>query len=546
MRPSIPLLTLALVASSLSAAETSRYLVATRQPAHTASLRMLRQDADVRAHKVRTFEWINAFAADLTPDEVAALKKSPEIRYLSPVVERYASSDRDLQPATNGSIYASSQSVPYGVTMIRARDLWPLTKGGGSINVAVLDTGVDMKHPDLAANLAGGYNTFTKNDDVTDDNGHGTHVTGIIAALDNGIGVVGVAPEVRIWTAKVLDKIGFGADENVVAGVDWVIGKKHELGGNWIMSLSLGAQTSSPVEEEVFKRAIAEGIVAVAAAGNRSFPDVEYPAAYPGVIAVGAVDSTGVLASFSDRGPHLSVVAPGVRVLSTTLLGTVPAAGVTLDSGTMFSAVAIIGSIQGEVVGPYVFCGLGRDGEFPPDVARKIALIKRGEITFNQKVRSAQAAGAIAVVIFNHDNSSLNNWTLLRPDCEDIEGCDDPKHPWPVVLAVSAADGERLLEGTNRTIDVGSWMDDYKMLSGTSMATPHVSGAVALIWSLSPGATADRIREAIVSSADDLGTPGFDLTYGYGLVDALEAAQKLAPWRFGITAQPPRPRPVHP
>jgi subtilisin family serine protease len=512
------------------------------------SLRVLRDDADVRTHDVRTFHWVNAFAADLTAEEVAVLKKSPDVRYISPVVERHASSDGAWVPAANSSVYASSQSMPYGLQMIQATELWPLTRGRGPIHVAVFDTGVDMKHPDLAANIAGGYNTFTKNNDPVDDHGHGTHVTGIIAAVDNSIGVVGVAPEVRIWPVKVLDKVGFGADENVVAGIDWVISKKHEIGGDWIVSLSLGATQSSPVEEETFKRVIAEGIVAVAAAGNRSFPDVEFPAAYPGVIAVGAVDSNRTLATFSDHGPHLTVVAPGVRVLSTTLVASVPAAGVTLDSGAMISAAAIAGSSQGEIVGPYVFCGLGRDGEFPPDVARKIALIKRGEITFNQKVRNAQAAGALAVVIFNHDNSPFTAWTLLRPDCETIAGCDDPKHAWPIALAVGAADGARLLEGTNRTIDVGSWMDDYKLLSGTSMATPHVSATAALIWSLSPDATADRVREAIVATASDLGTPGFDLTYGYGLVNALAAAQKLAPWQFGLTPPPAsgRRRPAHP
>jgi subtilisin family serine protease len=209
----------------------------------------------------------------------------------------------------------------------------------------------------------------------------------------------------------------------------------------------------------------------------------------------------------------------------------------------MISAYAIAGSGQGEVVGPYVYCGLGYPQNFPADVARKIALIKRGEILFNEKVRNAQAAGAMAVVIFNHDNSAFSSWTLIRPDCSNIEGCDDPKHPWPVALGVSAADGQRLLDGTNRTIDVGSWMDDYKMLSGTSMAAPHVAGTAALIWSLSPSSTSDRVRDAILASATDLGPPGFDVTYGWGLIDALAAAKKLAPWRFGIIVPPPRQRP---
>lgn len=542
MRPITPLLAVALFSASLSAAQSSRYLVATREAPATTQLRVLRNDEIARRQNVRSFEWVRAFAADLTPDEVAALKRSPDVRYVSAVVERHASSEG---PLPNGSVYAASQSMPYGVSMIHADELWPLTRGGQEINVAILDTGVDSRHPDLIANITGSYNTFTKTGDVMDDHGHGTHVTGILAAVDNKIGVIGVAPEARIWSVKVLDKTGFGADENVVAGIDWVLNKKREIGGDWIMSLSLGSSQNSPVEEEAFERAVAEGLIVVAAAGNRSFPDVQFPAAYPGVIAVGAIDATGALASFSDHGPHLSVVAPGVRIPSTTIMGTVPSAGVTLDSGTMISANTIAGSGQGEVVGPYVYCGLGYPQDFPADVARKIALIKRGELYFNEKVRNAQKAGAMAVVIFNHDNSSFSTWTLFRPDCDTIEGCDDPTHPWPVALAVSAADGQRLLEGTNRIIDVGSWMDDYKMLSGTSMATPHVAGTAALIWSLSPGATPDRVREAIIASATDLGAPGFDLTFGWGMVDALAAAKKLAPWRFGIIVQPPRRHPSH-
>jgi subtilisin family serine protease len=501
----------------------------------------------VRSHDVRAFDFINAFAADLTADEVAALKRSPDVRYISPVVERHASWEGSFQPRENGSAYSTSQTMPYGVSMIHAPEVWPLTRGRGAVNVAVLDTGVDPTHPDLAANIVGGFNSYTKKNDPIDDNGHGTHVTGIVAALDNNIGVVGVAPEARIWAAKVLDKTGFGWDENVVAGIDWVISRKRELGGDWIMNLSLGSSQSSPLEKEAFRKVVDEGIIVVAAAGNRGFADVQFPAAYPGVIAVGAIDSASKLAPFSDYGPRLSVVAPGVQVISTAPVGSVPAAGVTLDTGTMIAAAPLTGSSRGQIVGPYVSCGLGYPQDFPATVARKIALIKRGEITFNEKVRNAQTAGAMAVVIFNHDTSPFTTWTLIRPGCETIPGCDDPKHAWPVTLAVSAADGERLRGDTNRTIDVGSWMDDYRLLSGTSMATPHVSGVVALIWSLAPNAVADRVREALFSSAIDLGAPGFDLTYGNGRVDALAAAKKLAPWRFNLPSPPPpRPHPSHP
>jgi len=544
MRPLVALLACTLFTGSLGASE--RYLVATRKAPQHAQIRMLRDSGDFREHGVRAFESADAFAADLTPAEVAELKRSPEVRFVTHVVERHASS---LGASPNGSPYRNVQTVPYGLSMIHAIDLWPITRGAGPINVVTLDTGIDMRHPELMANYAGGYNTFTQTADPTDDNGHGTHVAGTIAAADNNFGVVGVAPQVRIWSVKVLDEHGFGLDENVVAGVDWVINKRRAAGGDWIMSMSLGASFDSPVEAEAFKRVIEEGILAIAAAGNRSFPEVEFPAGYPGVIAVGAVDSTATLASFSDHGPKLSVVAPGVNVLSTARLGSIPSAGVTVDKGPNVAAVAITGSSRGEIVGPYVFCGLGRPQDFPISVAGKIALIKRGEITFNQKVRNAQGAGALSVVIYNHDDSDFRFWTLLRPNCADIEGCDDPVHAWPVVLAISSSDGLRLLDDTSSVMDMGYWFDDYVFASGTSQAVPHVSGAAALIWSLRPDATAERVRVALISTATDLGPPGVDEMYGHGLINAWEAAKRLAPEKFDLSPpprEPSRPQPPRP
>src|SRR5438128_1142144 len=318
MRPLAAVLAIALSAASVEAAD--RYLVATRSDARETPLRLLRDSGEFRSHDVRPFWSVKAFAADLTADEVAELKRSADVRYVSAVVERHASVE-DSGPPLSGqpraavihadsSTYSTAQTIPYGVTMIRAPELWELTKGGGPVNVAILDTGIDATHADLAANYAGGYNIYKHLAAPTDDNGHGTHVAGIIGALDNNFGVIGVAPEVRLWSVKVLDRTGFGTDENVIAGLEWVIDKKHEVGGDWIVNLSLGAPYSSPVEQETFRRVIAEGILVSAAAGNRGEESVQYPAGYDGVIAVGAIDAKDNLASFSDHGPHLSVVAP--------------------------------------------------------------------------------------------------------------------------------------------------------------------------------------------------------------------------------------------
>jgi len=389
MRP----LTLALLATALCAASVQsadRYLVATQATPRETPLRVLRDAGEVRSHAVRTFTSVNAFAATLTDAEVAELRQSSEVRYVTRTVERHAF---DASPAIADQATTSTsigQRMPYGIAMIHAPEMWSVTKGAGPINVAVLDTGIDMHHPDLAANYAGGYNVFDQSSNPMDDHGHGTHVAGTIAALDNDIGVVGVAPEVRLWAVKVLDHLGVGTDENIAQGTDWVINKKRQIGGDWIMSLSLGGNMDSPVEAEAFKRVIAEGILVTAAAGNLGLAFTEFPAAYDGVIAVGAIDSTSELAMFSDFGPRLNVVAPGVGVLSTAVEGTAPALAVmTVSTGPTFVAAAVQGSTPGQLRGHYVSCGIGHANEFPPEVRGNIALIRRGELTFNEKVRNA-------------------------------------------------------------------------------------------------------------------------------------------------------------
>src|SRR5207249_1258485 len=151
---------------------------------------------------------------------------------------------------------------------------------------------------------------------------HGTHVAGIIGAADNDIGVVGVAPEVRLWSVKVLNKGGSGTDETVMAGIDWVINKMHEVGGNWIVNLSLGASAATPAEREMFARAIDEGLLIVAAAGNRASQGLDVPGAYDQVLAVSAIDDQSVLAEFSSWGAGVAFAGPGVNVLSSVPVGT--------------------------------------------------------------------------------------------------------------------------------------------------------------------------------------------------------------------------------
>src|SRR5438093_12173497 len=183
--------------------------------------------------------------------------------------------------------------------------------------VAVIDTGIDCGHPDLQGNCIYGA-SFVKGSKAFDDFGHGTHVAGIIAARDNGFGVIGVAPEATLYAVKVLDANGSGSWSSVASGIVWAI-----KNGMHVINMSLGGSSFSQAMADAVKAASDAGILVVSAAGNSGCCDtVLYPAKLPGSMAVAAVDSRDQRAAFSSEGPEVDVAAPGVDVLSTVPTGT--------------------------------------------------------------------------------------------------------------------------------------------------------------------------------------------------------------------------------
>ncbi len=552
MKKLLAILITLIAATPLLAQTKTRYLISIRRAPEMSGLRILRDPDDFAAHAVRTFRNVPFVAADLTDSEAAALKKSADVNYLSPVVPRYIDGDEanvgapKFVPSADAR-YADKQTVWYGIDLVKARDVWQVSKGNrNTINVVVIDTGIDYHHPELKDIYQGGYNVFTKKDDPMDDHSHGTHVSGIIAAADNNFGVVGVAPEIHLWGVKVLAANGQGTDESVIAGLDWVMNKKKEIGGNWVINLSLGASQASLAEKETFARAIDAGILIVAAAGNRATKTLDYPGAYDQVVAVSAIDDKNQLAEFSSYGPGVGFAAPGVEVLSTVIVGAARDVNI-IAGGKNIRAWALDGSQTGEVKGQTVFCGLGKPEDFPGDLSGKIAVIRRGEITFHDKAQNAIKRGAIGVVIVDNGINNMPTWSLFPLICQTTCQRDpaDEKYPWGVVLSVSQRDGEELITdaGKNETT-ASNTPDDYAILSGTSMATPHVVGVAALTWSLAPTVSAQDIRIALKLSADDLGDEGYDIRFGYGRIDAIAAAKYIAPGLFGLppTEPPTQPR----
>jgi len=205
------------------------------------------------------------------------------------------------------------------IPKIEANEAWDLSKGQ-SIVVAVIDTGLDLNHPDLKGQWVQGYNELNPSSPPQDDQGHGTHVSGIIsAAMNNQIGIAGIAPASKIMPVKVLDSSGNGDDMDVATGIRWAA----DHGAN-IINISLGESINSSGSfdgstyiAEAVGYAQSKGILVVAAAGNDGVGTISYPATLPGVLSVAATTSENKLTDFSNYGLPLSLEAPGDRILST-------------------------------------------------------------------------------------------------------------------------------------------------------------------------------------------------------------------------------------
>ncbi len=364
--------------------------------------------------------WVLSVPPGQVPPVVAALQGNPAVEFAEPnyIAQAY------FVPNDPGLV---QQTYLWNIQMAQA---WDVTLSTPGVVVAVIDTGVDAAHPDLAAKIwhnlgelgtdaAGndkrsngldddgdgyvddwqGWNVVGNSGNVQDDHGHGTHVAGTIAAdTNNGQGIAGVAPNALIMPVKALDVSGFGAYSQVAEGI--LYAADH---GARVINLSLGSPSPSGLLKAAVQYAYARGSVVIAAVGDSGSLGVNYPANYPNVIAVGATDLSNQLAPFSTFGDSVSLVAPGVDIYST--------------------------------------------------------------------------------------------------------------HPG----------------------------GGYSQMSGTSMAAAHVSGVAALLASLPQFDTPDKIRAALQSSATDLGDPGWDMYYGFGLVQAF-TAMNYAPG--GMPTPTPIPAPT--
>jgi len=469
---------------------------------------------------VRELGRASAFAVRLPAAGVAALRASASVDFVEPDVQRRLlgvpsrTMEGLVQPQSTAvdTPTSGSEMLPYGIAMVQANQLGDALTGNRKL--CIVDSGIDRSHPDLAGNSANlsGLNLTASGTWDSDENAHGTHVAGTIAAMGgNGIGVVGVNPggKLKLHIAKVFDASGSASSSTVMEAV----ASCADAGAN-IISMSLGGGDPSQAERRVFRALLNEGVLTIAAAGNAGDTSTSYPAGYEEVMSVGALDANKARAGFSQVNNDVEIAAPGVATLS-TIPPNIESLGQLSVAGTDYAAAAMTGSPRLSATAALYDFGLGKNDD--AGVAGKVCLIKRGDISFAEKVTRCQANGGVAAVVYNNRPGMLFGTLGDAPTSIPSIGTSDTTGAVLMALA-----------GQSATVSVVPDPALYAYFNGTSMATPHVSGVAALVWSHFPNCSAKQIRQVLNASAQELGKPGKDAEFGFGLAQAKAAYDRLA------------------
>jgi len=452
----------------------------------------------------------NAAAARIPAHALQGLRKNPNIQLIEQDAPRFP----------------MAQVTPYGVPMVlNGLNAAPT----GKVMVCVIDSGIDAGHPDFSgatlsgtdsAKSGGGFNAWD-----TDTCGHGTHVAGTIVAQNNAIGVVGVAPGIRVHSIKIFDGADCGwtyasstvnaaylcRDAGIIHNSKVVINMSlgcvdSGRGGPWACATS----TENNGFQDLYNNF---GVLSIAAAGNAGTTQKSYPASYASVVSVAAIDENKAVADFSQKNDAVELSAPGVNVLSTVPSGMGTSATVTVNGISPVTANGMDGSPALSASGAIVNCGLATSSCTVAS-GGKICLIQRGTNSFADKVLNCQNGGGAAAIIYNNEPGPLYG-TLGGV------GTNIPS------VGISQADGSTILALSSPSGSVGVTAIDYDSYNGTSMATPHVAGVAALVWAHNIVWSNAQIRNAMTSTAEDLGAAGRDNSYGFGLVRAKAALDSL-------------------
>lgn len=485
--------------------------------------------ANIEVKMEASLENLNSLVlSDVSESEMNMLQKNSDVLFVDrevihPLLDprmRIRSNGSDLVPSLGTTM---GDKTPWGIFAVKAIEAWTNSSSGLGSRVLVLDTGIDANHPSLKANFELGKNFLNdpgQNNptDYKDLVGHGTHCAGTIAGALDSTGFTGVAPKAKLLMGRVCSTRGC-SNISIANGINWGISQKVD-----VISLSLGGNMSTPSERMAIASALKAGVTVVAASGNDGSEKVSYPAALPGVIAVGAVDSDLKKANFSQFGPELSIAAPGVNVVSTVPSGEGREAETRVSVGGVNRKVnsTTFGGSEEYVeaqISDVVYAGLGKPEDFAKiNVKEKFVLVQRGEIKFVEKIQNAIEAGAKAVIIANNQPGLISG--SLTEDNSSI-GVG--------VFMIEQTVGEELksalAKGTKVEVSLRTLITDYAAFSGTSMATPHVAGVVALVKAANKKLAPGQIKALLQRTATALG-PNDKNQFGAGLINAEKAVNE--------------------
>lgn len=320
--------------STLSADETTRKIVVFKNGVSETAKAAVLENLGAKVVKIKDISLINAIVINLPQDAAISLSANTAVDFIeTDVYENWLEAVAENNFNELDGHQTEIQTLPWGVNEIDAEKAWRKTSGK-QIRVAVIDTG-SGPHPDLR--IWGGASMVDYTDSYNDDHYHGTHVAGIIAAMDNEFGVVGVAPRARLYAVKVLNGGGSGYVSDVIEGLQWCVKNKMNA-----VNMSIG----TPMNYRTLKLAVEAvnkaGITQIAAAGNNYYGQVIFPAALPPCLAISATNKNNELAYFSSTGPEIDFSAPGQDVFSTIRRNNIPSYG--LLSGTSMATPHVTGT----------------------------------------------------------------------------------------------------------------------------------------------------------------------------------------------------------
>ena len=488
-----------------------------------------------------------------TEEMIAILKKDPDVETVSPnYIRRLCGTPNDPGFDRLWGLHNTGQTGGTSDADIDAPEAWDENTGSSDVVVAVIDSGVDYNHEDLADNMwtnkgeipgdgidndgngyvddIYGYDFASDNDgnndsDPMDIDGHGTHVSGTIAAVgNNNLGVAGVNWTAQIMALKASKPEGGLSQSDIIEALEYIVKMKTDYGVNVIaINASYGGMFDTKIEEDAIELAGDADILFVAAAGNDgininyNFFFMQYPCAYDSanILCVAATDHNDELASFSNYNvTAVDVAAPGTDIKSTIPFGMGTEAYVTVGS-TTYQAIGMEYADQTDENGitKLVYhCDLGYPGDFPSGVNSNIALIERGEIYFAEKAANAKDAGAVGVIMYNNEPGNISG-TLGDPG------------DWIPVISISQEDGQDLINGQGGlplTVTLVNKPSNYTTLYGTSMAAPHVTGLASLVSAHYPDISYLGIKDRIVRTVDKKSSLKDFLAFG-GRINAYNA-----------------------